>query len=154
MFVESVADGYRIGGVASGTICLNDLGTHTRQLRFERGRLQDRGRQRLIPLRGEHWSLTNEVGRIVALGYLGEINQARRDLVGGASLLSGERLNGISGERLNGIDGDLLIAAAMLRLYDNDLEGASVLLGAVNATRTHATICLYMEAFERIDGPT
>ena len=94
--------------------------------------------------RGEHWSLTNEVGRIVALGYLGEMNRARRDLIDAASLLSGERLNGI--------DGDLLTAAAMLCLYDNDAQRASVLLGAVNTTRTHATICMYMEAYERIHG--
>ena len=92
--------------------------------------------------RGDQWTLSYEIGRVVALGYLGEIDQARRDLADAASLLGGDRLPGL--------DGDLLVAAAMLCLYDNDPERASVLLGAVNNLRSHFGICLYMEVHERI----
>ena len=94
--------------------------------------------------RGDQWTLSYEIGRIVALGYLGEIDQARRGLVDAASLL------GV--ERLPGLDGDLLVAAAMLSVYDNDPERASGLLGAANNLRSHYAICLYMEAHERIHG--
>ncbi len=94
--------------------------------------------------RGDQWTLSFEIGRVVALGYLGEIDRARRDLVDAASLLGGKRLPGL--------DGDLLVAAAMLCLYDNDPERATVLLGAVNNVRSHYAICLYMEAYERIHG--
>ena len=85
-----------------------------------------------------------EIGRVVGLGHLGEIDQARRDFVDAAGLLGGDRLPGL--------DGDLLLAAAMLCLYDNDPQRASVLLGAVNNVRSHYAICLYMEAYERIHG--
>jgi hypothetical protein len=94
--------------------------------------------------RGDRWTLSYEIGRIVALGYLGEIDQARRDLIQAASILGGDRLPGL--------DGDLLVAGALLHLEDGDPARASVLLGAVNNLRSHYALCLYMEVSERIHG--
>ena len=93
---------------------------------------------------GDRWTLSYEIGRIVALGHLGEIDQARRDLVHAASLLGGDRLPGL--------DGDLLVAAALLHLEDGDPARTSILLRAVNNLRSHYGLCLYMEVHERIHG--
>jgi hypothetical protein len=95
--------------------------------------------------RGEHWLMSYEAIRGAALGYIGEPDQARRDL--------GDAIALLNTERMVGVDADFLGAFAWICIACGETERAAVLLDDTWAlARSPNTFTLLITAQERVHG--
>jgi predicted ATPase/class 3 adenylate cyclase len=93
--------------------------------------------------RGEHWLMSYEAIRGAALGYIGEHDQARRDL--------GDAIALLNTDRMVGVDADFLGAFAWICIACGETERAAVLLDDTWAiARSPNTFTLLIAAQEQL----